>query len=183
MNTRSEKPAARKAAATHVVDRGHEARVDELSEERATHLEHPDGPWVRPSSLDAPPPRQGMTQRWIRHTVRGEADPRNWNNAMREGWTPRPADTVPDEFKHSIVAGSDKGIIQVDDLILCEMPTARYNQRKAYYSAQSKKMQQAVDDELERSQVRGHPIVREHKSTVSHPAISVGRKVEAADND
>ena len=43
----------------------HDSRVDELSEERATHPTAP-MPWVRPSSLEAPPPRDGMTQRWIR---------------------------------------------------------------------------------------------------------------------
>jgi len=183
MTARSTKKDAAKAAATHVPERGHESRVDEMSDERATHLEHAEGPWVRPSSLDAPEPRPGMVQRWIRKQVKGEADPRNWSSAMREGWRPRPADTAGVEWQHFAVADSSAGIIVADDLVLCEMPESRFKQRSAYYDGLTKQQEEAVQHDLSNAQVTGHPIHVHHKTSVTHPARVVGRRVEAADNE
>lgn len=171
---------AAKAASSHGVTHGHDSRVDELSEERATRHEKPVPPWVRASSLDAPPPRPGMVQRWIRHLIRGDADPRNVSKRTREGWKPRPADTVPEEWKASLgLAESSSGVLIVDDLMLCEMPEEVYSERASYYEDQTFMQAEGVRQELERSQVRGHPIHKSFESSVSHPA----RKVRVADDE
>lgn len=174
---------AAKAAATHAVERGHETRVDELSEERATHPERPEGPWVRPTALDAPEPREGMVQRWVRKSMKGDADPKNWNRAMREGWRPRPSETVEKGWQQFAISASDAGIIQVDDLVLCEMDEKTYRERAAYYKSQADLQMAGVEHDLERSQMPGHPIQKTHNTSVTHPARVVGRKVEAADNE
>lgn len=163
--------------------REHDSRVDELSEDRATHLERPEEPWQRPSSLAAPEPRPGMVQRWIRHSVRGVDDPRNVTMKMREGWTPRPIDTIPEEFTFiASRADAQAGQFVVDDLMLCEMPLKKFKQRSEYYRRQTERQMEAVTHDLERTQVAGHPIQREHTSKVSHPPRVIGRRVEAADD-
>lgn len=171
---------AAKAASSHGVTHGHDSRVDELSEERATRHEQPIPPWMRPSSLDAPPPRPGMVQRWIRHLIRGDADPRNVSMRTREGWRPRPADSVPEDWKATLgLVENDKGVLIVDDLMLCEMPREIYEGRAKHYDEQTRLQAEGVRQELERSQVRGHPIHKTFESSVSHPA----RKVRVADDE
>jgi hypothetical protein len=173
-------PSSKSATSTHDVDHGHDNRVDELSEERATH-QQPLMPWMRPSSLEAPPPRPGMVQRWIRVTLRGEDDPRNLNRKTREGWVPRSVSSIPDEWKSmsSSPQGAQDGVFAVDDLVLCEMPEDIYSQRAAYYSKETQRQMDAVEHDLEKAQVPGYPINRTHKSAVD---TSHGRKVQAADD-
>jgi hypothetical protein len=166
-------------SSTHDIDRAHESRVDETSEVHATHLQRPLGPWERPSNLDAPPARPGMVQRWIRITQGGEDDPRNVSRRRREGWTPRPLSTIPSEYKEMVGrSDSREGVFVVDDLMLCEQPIELAEQRAAYIQAQTERQMLAVTADLDRSQVAGHPITREHRSAVQ------GRKLApAADED
>lgn len=175
----------------HELDtRGHDSRVDELSEERATHPDEDgfDEPWVRPSSLEAPPARDGMVQRWVRISVRGADDPRNVSMRQREGWSPRHIDSIPEEFRLmsgglGVAPDASMGRFIVDDLLLCEMPERKFAQRKRYYSQMTQRQMEAVEHDLENAQVAGHPIVKTHKSNVSYPSRVVGRRVEAAADD
>lgn len=75
------------------------------------------------------------------------------------------------------------GAFVVDDLMLCEMPESKYKQRAAYYQGLAARQMEAVETELEASQVPGHRIVRQHTSRVSMPARTIGRKVEAASDE
>jgi len=43
-------------------------------------------PWKPPSILDAPPPPEGYTHRWIRSEVMGFDDRKNVSARTREGW-------------------------------------------------------------------------------------------------
>ena len=54
----------------------HEARQYETWDDVDIHAEEAK-PWVRPTSLDAPPPRPGFVQRWIRVGMNGKDDPTN----------------------------------------------------------------------------------------------------------
>jgi hypothetical protein len=122
-----------------------------------------------------------MVQRWIRITVRGAEDPRNLNLRTREGWTPRDVSTIPNTFAAmGTKAGLGEGRFIVDDLMLCEMPKEIYDQQQAYYRNQTERQLKAVEDELDAAAIPGQPIVRTHKTSVSHPARVVGRRVEAA---
>jgi hypothetical protein len=159
--------------------REHDTRVDEVSEERATHRARPVPSWVRPSSLDAPPPRPGMVQRWIRTIVRGADDPRNVNQKMREGWRPREISTIPETYLlNASKADAKAGHFVMDDLLLCEMPQETYDQRAAYYRRQANMQMAAVEHDLEAA--GGRAIERNHTSKVSHPPRVMGRRVEAA---
>jgi len=164
--------------------REHASRVDELADERATHRPERFAPWVRPSSLAAPDPRPGFVQRWIRVSMKGEEDPRNVNMRTREGWSPRPISSVPDDFFFMASKTHEKGgHFVVDDLMLCEMPRETYEQRAAYYRNMADRQMNSVEEDLDRVQVEGAPIHRSRKSTVSYPTRPiVGRSVEAADD-
>jgi len=175
------KTAAEQAVVTeHGVVHAHETRVDETSDVNATH---PSGsaPWVRPTSLDAPPARPGMVQRWIRRTVRGEADPKNLNRVWREGWRPRSPDSLPDEWRvFANFANKNEGMIVVDDLILMEIPESVLAEKRRHIADQTKMQMVGVEHDLTNSQVKGHPIFKDHKTSVSHPSR---RRVEVADDE
>lgn len=161
------------AVTDHGVDHGHESRVDEMSEYDATHVDSP-AAYVRPSSLDAPPAREGKTQRWVRQSVRGAADPKNLNRAWREGWRPRPPETLPEDWRvYATFADKTDGMIVVDDLILMEIDSSILKAKREHIRKNTQMQMQSVDHDLEKAQVAGHPIVKEHKTSVSHPAMRV----------
>ncbi len=169
----SKKVAPKPAVTNHGVDHGHESRVDEMSEYDATHQPEAAG-WVRPSSLDAPPAQEGMTQRWVRKSIRGADDPKNLNRTWREGWRPRDPSTLPEDWRvFANFADKENGMIVVDDLILMEIDSEILARRKAAIEQQTRNQIRAVEHDLESTQIAGHPIVKEHKSSVTHPGLKV----------
>lgn len=169
------------AVTSHGADHGHESRVDETPEYDATHPMEP-AQWLRPSSLDAPPARAGKTQRWVRQSVRGAADPKNLNRSWREGWRPRDPATLTEEWRvYATFAEKSEGMIVVDDLILMEIDSGIIERRRAAINRATSLQMQSVEHDLESAQVRGHPIVREHQTSVTHP--SRAQPVAAADDD
>ncbi len=115
--------------------------------------------WQRSSALDAPPPRPGMTQRWIRTAVGLSADPKNVSRKIREGWQPRLASTTPEGYSPPTIAFQQFGeVIGVEDVILCERPLKMTQQRNAYYRKKTQRMTQAVEEDLHRVEVPGLPI-------------------------
>ena len=161
------------AVTTHGTDHGHESRVDETSEYDATHQMEA-APYVRPSSLDAPPCRDGMTQRWVRQSIRGAADPKNLNRTWREGWRPRDPTTLSEEWRiYANFADKDNGMIVVDDLILMEIDSSVLAKRKASIERTTAQQMVSVEHDLESTQIAGHPIFKDHKTSISYPPTRV----------
>jgi hypothetical protein len=178
----SKKVAPKPAVTSHGTDHGHESRVDEMSEYDATHPID-ETPWIRPSSLDAPPARNGYTQRWVRQSIRGAADPKNLNRTWREGWRPRQPETLDEEWRiYANFADKDNGMIVVDDLILMEIDSRVLAKRKEAIQRATAQQMQSVDHDLESTQIAGHPIVKEHHTSVSHPGIRVQPRGVADDD-
>lgn len=179
---KSKKVAPKPAVTTHGVDHGHESRVDEMSEYDATHpLEA--APYIRPSSLDAPEAREGKTQRWVRQSIRGVADPKNLNRSWREGWRPRSPDTLDEEWRvYANFANKDEGMIVVDDLILMEIDSGVLAQRKKSIERSTRLQMSSVEHDLESTQIAGHPIVKDHSTSVSHPSSRV-QPAQVADDE
>ena len=173
-NKRVSKKSPQKPAVTnHGVDHGHESRVDETSEYDATHPQEA-AAWVRPSSLDAPPAQEGMTQRWVRKSLHGADDPKNLNRTWREGWRPRDPDTLTEEWRvYANFANKTEGMIVVDDLILMEIDSGVLERRKAAIEQATSMQMRSVDHDLESAQIAGHPIVKDHKTSVTHPSMRV----------
>lgn len=123
--------------------------------------------WTAPQNLDAPPPRSGMVQRWIRVSMHGKDDPTNAYKADRDGWKPRKADTIPEGWRvPTIQHGEFAGVIGVHGMILCEAPERLMNQRKRYYEAQTERNTQAVARDLAKESNPMMPLHQQRESTV-----------------
>jgi hypothetical protein len=180
--TRKKAAGAKPAVTTHGVDHGHESRVDEMSENNATHQPEA-APWIRPSSLDAPEPRSGMTQRWVRRSLFGVDDPKNLNRSWREGWRPRDPSSLGEEWRiFATFADKNEGMIVVDDLILMEIDSGIIATRKLAIETQTAQQMLSVEHDLESAQIAGHPISSDSRSSVSYPGRAV-RPLKVADDD
>jgi hypothetical protein len=144
----------------------------------SVHGDEHERPWEPPSNLAAPPARPGYGQKWVRVAIRNEDDATNVSKAFREGWAPRRADTAPADFRPPTIShGEFAGCIGVHGMILCEMPETRIAQRKSYYEGRTRQQTQAIEQDLLRDQVPGHPIHQDRKSSVT-----VGRRPVVADD-
>lgn len=142
----------------------HPTRAYETWDDADIHAEEAK-PWVRPSSLEAPPARPGFTQRWIRVGSAGKDDPTNTARKFREGWKPRPAESVPAGY-HSPTIGHGKwaGCIGVEGMLLCEMPNKLREKRNAHYQAKTDNVTNAIQSELQRHSRPDMPISQERSS-------------------
>lgn len=133
--------------------------------------------WKEPKSLDAPPPREGMTQRWVRVQDRKGNDNLNLNNKLREGWRARPLDSIPADYsdfpieKHASLGD----VLMVGGCVLMEMPLARAQARKRVVQKRIARQNLAVETDQEEVSRRGvvggmAPIVRDEKMQVSRRA-------------
>lgn len=158
---------------------GHDEFAEEMASGASVHAQEPvhsdhweeawDRPWEPPSQLEAPPPRHGMAQRWIRTHVAGQEDVNNVQKAFREGWRPRRAETIPQGFAAaSLSEGRYAGIVGIHGMILCEMPASRLEQRRVYYKEASNTQMRSVQADLEAQQ---HPVLGQikqaHQETVT----------------
>lgn len=144
----------------------HEVRGYETWDEKDVHSEE-NRPWVRPSSLEAPDPRPGFAQRWIRVGSMGKDDPTNTARKFREGWRPRPASSLPVNYHApTISSGKWAGTIGVEGMILCEMPTKMRDKRNAHYAAKTNQVTNAIATELQNQSRPGMPITQERSSKV-----------------
>lgn len=145
----------------------HATHAANLSADRPVH-DVADTPWKPPSNLDAPPPRPGMSQRWIRVAANGEDDHTNLAGKLREGWQPRRSDTVPAGYTPPTIAhGKYAGCIGVGGMVLVEMPATRSAERTAYYSRLADRQMDAVTQSLANAQEPGHPIGVTNTRTIS----------------
>ena len=128
----------------------------------------PEATWKPPSLLDSPEPRPGMTQRWIATSIQGKDTPDNVYKRMREGWNPRPAETVKDKLFPTINHGQWAGSIGIEGMLLCEMPLETHKQMKAYYSNRNSEQNESVSGDLDALRRKtGQSIYQNRKSSSS----------------
>lgn len=165
-----------KAESSHNVELPDDQRTAEQDVADAMGFEVPsaEAEWNRPSELEAPEPRPGFTQRWVRVRLGNEEDARNSMRKFREGWLPRQLDTVPEGYAPPTFSHSRLGnVIGVEDLILCEMPINKAIQRNAYYQAKRDRMIEGIENDL-RNVARGGPrIAATHKTQVTKRRLRV----------
>jgi hypothetical protein len=132
--------------------------------------------WKPPSLLDAPEARPGYVQRWVATSIQGKESPDNVYKRMREGWEPRPADSVKSELFSTINHGQWAGSIGVEGMLLCEMPEDKHYQMREYYSGKNDELNESIAGDLDALGRRsGQPIYQERKSETSR-----GRSLSAA---
>jgi hypothetical protein len=155
------KSQARSRKSREVDDRENEDRgVEELYAQEA---------WTQPSLLDAPPARPGMHQRWVNTSILGKDVPHHVTKRQREGWSPRPADTVPEGFPvPTLEHGPHAGCVGVEGMILMEMPEARVEARRKFFATKTSDQQMFVDAQLGREEHQGGiPITQDKRLTSS----------------
>ena len=121
--------------------------------------------WQLPSSLDTPEPPEGYKFRWIRESVRGYEDNKNVIGRIRQGYELVRADEYPDFDFPSVSEGKNKGIVSVGGLLLAKVPLEIAKQRDEYYSDQTKRQQEAVDNDLLKEQHPSMPINKPERQT------------------
>jgi len=105
--------------------------------------------WKPPSTLDAPPPPEGYTHRWVRTEINGLDDQKNLYARQREGFELVRADEYPERTDlPTIQDGKHAGVISVGGLVLARIPTELVKQRSAYYSGKAAEQIEAVDNSL-----------------------------------
>ena len=132
--------------------------------------------WKPPSLLDAPEARPGYVQRWVATSIQGKESPDNVYKRMREGWEPRPAETVKSKLYPTINHGQWAGSIGIEGMLLCEMPEEINAQKQDYYSGKNEEQNESIAGDLDALGRRsGQPIYQERKSETSR-----GRSLSAA---
>lgn len=151
----------------------HEARGSESDARNTPRLSAADYEWRPPTNLDAPEPRPGYVQRWVRSEFRSEADNLNWTAKLREGWRPRDPKTVS-ESEYYFGEGSKNGqdVIRVGGMILMEAPLQLVQKKRQAINEQTRRQEQSVSMETDRASREGvaegyAPIRREHTTRVS----------------
>ena len=126
--------------------------------------------WTPPAILDAPTAREGFKQRWIATQIQGKDVPHQVMRRFREGWVPRPADTIPESFQMPTIAhGTHEGCVGVEGMLLCEMPVERLKARERYFAGKTGELNQFVDQQLDNvERAGGHKIEREFESSVTN---------------
>jgi hypothetical protein len=123
-----------------------------LSREKTTRRK----PWAPPSSLDAPPAPDGYKYRWIRAETLGQADNKNLNARLREGFELVRADSS--EQYPTIQEGKYQGVIGVGGLLLAKIPEEIVEERMAYFAQQTRDKEEAIANDLLKEQHSSMPI-------------------------
>lgn len=181
------KKAAQTRARNQLVEKSHEENPHEVEQpdEGRTSMQDALGAygidrdsmgdgWEKPNDLDAPEPRDGYTQRWIRVRLLSEEDAKNTIKMFRQGWLPRPLETVPDGYLPPTIQHAKLGgVIGVDDLILCEMPLKKAIQRNAYYQARQDRMVEGIENDIRKVDRHGPRIDMTNKTRVTKRRLRI----------
>lgn len=144
----------------------HETRAYDTYSEDDIHVSE-DTPWVRPTSLEAPAPRKGFRQRWVRVGSMEQDDPTNTARKFREGWKPRPVESLPKGYHAPTIShGKWAGCVGVEGMILCEMPEKLALQRQKHYQDKTELVTNTIDRELQNQSHPAMPVTQERSSKV-----------------
>ena len=141
---------------TETTSRQKSTRTPRTNETRAKEARRE--PWKPPSILDAPPPPEGYTHRWIRSEVAGFDDRKNVSARTREGWELVRGEEYPDFEIPTIQDGQHAGVIGVGGLLLARIPLEIVEDRNDYFRGMTRQQMTAVDNDLAREQHPAMPI-------------------------
>ena len=123
--------------------------------------------WKPVELLPEPDKLPGYAYRWIRVSLQGTSDPRNYSAKLREGWEPVKIEEQP-QFQLLVDEGSRfKDGIEVGGLLLCKTPIEFVEQRNNHYLKQSEDQILSVDNNLMRQNDPRMPLFKESKSSTS----------------
>lgn len=161
--------ATRRSGRQSETQRTHSVHPTRAQDEYAEKIAHEAAPipWDSTTNTFTPPARPGMKQRWIRvEETAGVSDARNVTKKALEGWTPRPADSVPEAYRPQTVnKGQFAGCICVGDLVLMERPIELHERYAKVNRAKVARLEQAVKSDLHRVERPGAPIQYGERTT------------------
>ena len=167
-NAEYEAKAANAVADPHEIDHSH-GSTDHGAAEAHDLPREEEQDWRRPSMLEAPPPRPGFVQRWIRSAIGASSDPKNVSQRFREGWRPRSADSVPRGYQPpTILHGKFGEVIGVEGNILCEMPVKMARQREEFYARKTNQQTRAIEQDVHKVERPNLPITATRSSKVGY---------------
>ena len=125
-------------------------------------------PWKPAPLLPDPDPREGLDFRYVRVSMRGEADNVNASQALREGWEPVVSAEYP-ELKVMSDRGSDyPDNVVVGGLLLCARPSEIGIEIDEHRQTEVNSQMEAVDRNYFREQDPRMPMLQsERKSRIS----------------
>lgn len=131
-------------------------RDDDLArpdlERRALELEKMwDADWEPQPLTAAPPPLPGFEQRWVRCRITGSEDVANVLKRTKQGWQPRPTDTLPKSHLALVVKlderfGMKGDVIGSHDCVLMHRPIRVGNKVRAELDERNKRLRASVEE-------------------------------------
>ena len=122
-------------------------------------------PWTPAPLLPSPNPEPGFVFRWVRVSMRGDADNRNVSQKMREGWVPCKLEDYPELQVLPDIDNRFEGNIVVGGLMLCKNSKERMDAKRAYHMDQAENQMDAVDGSYMRENDARMPLLRPERST------------------
>jgi hypothetical protein len=123
--------------------------------------------WAPAELLPEPDMQPGFSYRWIRVSIRDNADPRNLSGKLREGWEPVKISEQP-KFQLLVDPNSRfKDNIEIGGLLLCKTPSEFVKQRNDYYANQTQAQATAIDNNFMRENDPRMPLFQERKSSTT----------------
>lgn len=120
-----------------------------------------------PSLLDAPEPPAGYKHRWVRTSVMGEDDTRNYAKKRRIGYEPVRAEEYPDWHAPTIDGGRLDGVIGHSGLVLCRIKEEIVEGRQAYYEGRAQRQDEATTNDFMAVENPVMPLSVQKRSTVT----------------
>jgi hypothetical protein len=108
-----------------------------------------------PTSLRAPPARNGFVQRWVSdgtNPTSDRAEQRNWFNKKRAGWQIRDPETIPQQLRHifpSAKLHDGQACVRVAGMVLCELPMNVARERRHAVDNRIRHLSSAIPESLE----------------------------------
>ena len=142
------------------------------------HPQHNDK-WSPALTLEAPEPRAGFAQRWVRILEDGKPDWKNIMRRKREGWKPRPADSAPD---YQTTKFGDDQVIGNEENVLMERPIEMHEEQVNYVRGQSRRQMEAVHSNVYRDTGRGGGGFGPVRYDEDKTGVTTGRPAPVADD-
>ena len=109
-----------------------------------------------------------MVQRWVKTSIQGKDSPDNVYKRMREGWSPRSADSVKDELFPTINHGQWAVSIGIEGMLLCDMPVEHRASLKEWYNKRNLEQHDLIAGGVDAvGPNKGQPILQNRKTEVN----------------
>lgn len=155
----------------HAVDNDpHQANESARQVDALTEVDRETGDvptqWREPRRLDAPPPRPGYRNRFIRFRQDNEEDTAHFDDMIEEGWRPVKRKSVKKGHELTSNTHGKHGQYYVKrGLILMEIPEKLAIQRERFYNKQLRDMNKGVDRSMFKLNNRIMPLLDPQRQT------------------